>query len=99
MSIFESLLNESDENVRRAGILDAVFVNSRKKVADIVLDNNVECKMKTDAQKWAISITYQNVLGKIILTPVGIDRLDSFGTTWNISSPTKKEHSGGLYKA
>lgn len=51
MSIFESLLNESDENVRRAGILDAVFVNSRKKVADIVLDNNVECKMKTDAQK------------------------------------------------
>lgn len=99
MSIFESLLNESDENVRRAGILDAVFVNSRKKVADIVWDNNVECKMKTDAKKWAISITYQNVLGKIILTPVGIDRLDSFGTAWEVSSPAKKEHSRGLYKA
>jgi hypothetical protein len=49
MSIFESLLNESDEIVKKAGILDLVFADSRKKVSDILFDNNTECKVKTNA--------------------------------------------------
>lgn len=86
MSNFEDLCQEIDEKKRKAGMLRVVFGNSRKKVADILLDKHTQCDVHLDAKKRVTSITYQNVLGKVILTPSGIDMVNSSGTAWAVSN-------------
>ncbi len=99
MSIFESLCNEPDDNKRRESLLSIVQPYVRDKISPILSDTNTTTDITPGWPAWIVQIVYRNKHWKIILTPIGIDRVDEFGTTWNISSPTKKEHSGGLYKS